>query len=43
VKYINSVSDWPSNFPVAKRKDKDWNEMNEQSIRGNLPDIVGRP
>jgi len=56
VKYTDSVSDWPCNFPVAKRKDNfrhfdsymelslhlamDWNETNQQSIHGNLPDIT---
>jgi hypothetical protein len=56
VKYIDSISDWPRNFPVAKRKDNfrqfnaymvlsihlamDWNDMNQQLIHGNLPDIT---
>ena len=56
VKYIDSLSEWPRNFPVAKRKENfthfnshmelslrlamDWNEMNQQAIHGNLPDIT---
>jgi len=53
---IDSVSDWPRNFPVAKRRDNfrrfnshmvlcihlvmDWNEMKQQSIHEDLPDIT---
>jgi hypothetical protein len=53
---MDSVSEWPRNLPVAKRKDNfrhfnsymvlsihlamDWNEINQKSIQGNLPDIT---